>query len=118
MRADDVWDDCVTFLSFSCHEIGAGRRRELYLAHILGHYLCVVVNAWCNSFSRYIWVYNIECTKMVLLCFDGSSKPEKIYLGLAFSSRREKRFHVYYCSSWDCGMILIHGCHSLLAGIS
>jgi hypothetical protein len=45
MRADDVWDDCVTFLSVLCHEIGVGRRRELYLAHILGQYLCVVVNA-------------------------------------------------------------------------
>jgi len=35
-------------------------------------------------------MYNIECTKMVLLCFDGSSKPEKMYLGLACSSRAEK----------------------------
>ena len=45
MRADDVWDDCVTFLSVSCHEIGVGRKEESYLAHILGHYLLVVVNA-------------------------------------------------------------------------
>jgi hypothetical protein len=35
-------------------------------------------------------MYNIECTKMVLICFDGSSKPEKMYLGKAFSSRTEK----------------------------
>ncbi len=25
MRVDDVWDDCVTSLSVSCHEIGVGR---------------------------------------------------------------------------------------------
>jgi hypothetical protein len=43
MRVDDVWDDCVTSLSVSCHEIGVGRRKELYLAHILGHYLFVVL---------------------------------------------------------------------------
>jgi hypothetical protein len=45
MRADGVWDDCGTFLSVSCHGIGVGRRREFYLAHILGHYLFVVINA-------------------------------------------------------------------------
>ena len=59
MRVDDVWDDCVTSLSVSCHEIGVGRRKELYLAHILGHYLFVVVNAWCNSSSRSKWMYYI-----------------------------------------------------------
>jgi hypothetical protein len=32
-------------LSVSCHEIGVGRRKELYLAHILGHSPFVVVNA-------------------------------------------------------------------------
>ena len=45
MSVDDVWDDCVTSLSDSWHEIGVGRRKELHLAHILGHYLLVVVNA-------------------------------------------------------------------------
>jgi len=45
MRVDDVWDDFMTSLSVSCHGIGVGRRKELYLAHTLGHYLIVVVNA-------------------------------------------------------------------------
>jgi hypothetical protein len=45
MRVDDVWDDCVTSLSVSCHEIGVASRKDLYLAHILGHYPFVVVNA-------------------------------------------------------------------------
>jgi hypothetical protein len=29
-----------------------------------------------------------------------------------------RKFPVYYCGSWDCGMIVIFGCLSLLAGIS
>jgi len=117
MRVDDVWDDCVTSLSVSCHEIGVGRRKELYLAHILGHYLFVVVNAWCNSSSRSKWMYYIEGTKMVLVCCSGSSKPEKMYLEQACSSRAEKVSCVLlkFLGLWDDSDF---GCLNLLAGIS
>ena len=117
MRVDDVWDDCVTSLSVSCHEIGVGRRKELYLAHILGHYLFVVVNAWCNSSSRSKWMYYIEGTKMVLVCCSGSSKPEKMYLEQACSSRAEKVSCVLlqFLGLRDDSDF---GCLNLLAGIS
>jgi hypothetical protein len=117
MRVDDVWDDCVTSLSISCHEIGVGRRNVLYLAHILGHYPFVVVNAWRYSFSRSKWMYNIEGAKMVLVCHGGSSEPRRCILNKPVAQGLRK-FPVHYCRSWDCGMMVIFGCLSLLAGIS
>ncbi len=42
-------------------------------------------------------MYNIEGTKMVLVCHGGSSKPEKMYLEQACSSRAEK---VSCTTSW------------------
>jgi len=77
----------------------------------------VVVNAWCNSSSRSKWMYYIEGTKMVLVCCSGSSKPEKMYLEQACSSRAEKVSCVLlqFLGLRDDSDF---GCLNLLAGIS
>jgi len=77
----------------------------------------VVVNAWCNSSSRSKWMYYIEGTKMVLVCCSGSSKPEKMYLEQACSSRAEKVscLLLKFLGLWDDSDF---GCLNLLAGIS
>ena len=77
----------------------------------------VVVNAWCNSSSRSKWMYYIEGTKMVLVCCSGSSRPEKMYLEQACSSRAEKVSCVLlkFLGLWDDSDF---GCLNLLAGIS